>query len=287
MITSLPVLKAQTDRNRVWINNFSLKNDNEKLYDLISNIKLIDNKLSLKSNKNLVENQAEKLLSIINFFKINNIKYIEWGGKGHKKDISIYHLYLFSNCDCERCSFNGLKLNRVKQLLNQNKKNETLLEQLRKGYTAYLIGDLSKSVYIFNKINSEAAKLDNSILYIISKFNLIQLKKIIKWNYFKSDKETLLKKIKFDNLSEDIGYIKKKVPHFLDVYNYIKDETFHKNASQSIDDILDETRNMWFYDKHGSTYHNDKVNKLMSILLKFYSFLEYNFLIFDYFDELN
>lgn len=285
VITSLPIIREVSDRYRVWIHNFSIKIDNEVLYNLISNIELVDGELKLKGGNIVVDNQEYKLLSIIKFFQANYIKHINWGGKDFKERICVHDLFIYSNCDCARCNFDELKLERTKLLIKEKEKKETLFEQLRKGYAAYLVGDLSKSVSIFNEINSEASKLDSPILYVISKYNLIQLRKIIKWNYFKSGKEDLLEKTKVGSLNGDEGYIKKKAPHFVDVFNFIKDDTFYKNASGSIDDILDEAREMSFYDKHGSVYSHNKVDKLTSSLLRFYSFSEYNYLIFDYFYE--
>lgn len=282
IIGSLPVIKET--KKRTWIQNFYLKSDNEELYDLFSKLKLSKGNI-IHGDGELVENQADKLKRIANFFKSNYINHIQWGGSKYKEKLCIHKLFSYSNCDCARCSFDNLNFKRTECLLDNYTGQEPLFEQSRMGYAAYLIGDLKKCTTIYLNIYEQSLKINDFPSYIIAKYNLIKLERIIKWDYYDGNKHEFTEKVKDFNLDSDYGLIWKKAPHLVDVFKWINEDKFYHNLILRIDDLLNEAKKMYYYDKQGSTYSNEKSDELLAAFLRFYSFIEYNFIIYEYFYE--
>ncbi len=283
VITKLPFIKGTRYSTNIY--DFNLKSDNEDLYNLLSKISLKKKKLIYADGKNCVENQDEKLETVVNFFKNNYINHLSWNGKEFKDRICIHDLYTYKGCDCARCNFERLDLKKAETIIENQNDKTSLFEQLRNGYASYLLGNFGTSVKIYQNILNTSNRQNNPILYTISKYNLLQLKKVIKSSYFDDDRNSLLESIEVESLNDDEIYIKSTAPYFVDIFNWLKDDKFYSNATHHIDEILDEARKMYFYDKHGTRYHNKRSNALIASFLRFYSFLEYNYIIFDYFYE--
>ncbi|WP_294236832.1 DUF4365 domain-containing protein [uncultured Chryseobacterium sp.] len=266
---------------RTNISDLALETDNDEFFTFMNSIKIEGEKLVFLNN-NVDEN--DKLREIIDFFQVNNIYHIRWSGNTLKKQICLHNLFHYDECDCERCNLQRLNLLRTYELLNTEVTN-TSYELLRRGYTYYLLGDYVKSYEIFYKIYREANKDQNPINYTISKYNLIKLKGFIKSFYFEEDKNEIIKRlddVKFDN---DERFITEYAPYFLDMFKNIKEQKFYDDVFNEIDKNFLKIQRLYYYDKFGETESSKVFRSLQSAFLRFNSYLNHNFIIFNYYQE--
>lgn len=287
LINKLPFLNKSKYGAR--LDGFSLTTDNNDFFELIENIKLFDKKLIYSDGQQVVDNQEDKIKSIIGFLKSNYIRHLQWGGRKPKGHLCVHDLYIYKSCNCARCNFDDLDFSESKDQIQKGLVDEslTLFEQLRNGYASYLLGDLKYATEIHNRIYDVANREDNLVIISICKYNLKHIKRIVENNYFENDREQLLESIKFDDLSNDEGIIRLKAPFFLDIFYSLRDDKFYRTATWEIDGLVDESKKMFFFDKHGTSYSHKKRENIVVSFLRFYSFLEYNFIIFDYYTDYN
>lgn len=273
------------DENNTYVRGFNFYTDNEELFNLLENLTLSDNHLILKIDEVFVENQNEKLKNIISFLLVNHIYHIGWRGKGYKDQICVHRLFQYSECDCERCNLERLNIKRSNELLNVTSDDNSLYGTLRRGYTYYLLGDYKSSVDVFYSIYDENDRLNNPIKYTILTYNLSKLRRLIKWTYYGGDEKQLLQKLSSINFDIDEPLIKKKAPYFLEIFKNIKERKFYDDTKYSIDECFSEIQQISFGDKYGNTYSDNKYEELKSSFLRFKSYLEHNFLIFNHYSE--
>jgi hypothetical protein len=270
--------------SNTFINGFILYTDNEEFFDFMNTIILDNNEL--KTQEVYVENQKDKLKEIINFLNVNCIYHIRWRGKQYKNEICIHKLFLYKRCDCERCNLERLNIKRTKFLLKENLDKKNIYEALRKGYTYYLLGNYKNSIDVFMTIYNEADRTNNPINYTISTYNLIMLRKLIEYTYYKDDKNKILEKISTINFDIDEPFIKNEAPYFLDVFKNIKEKRFYEDVKYNIEKCFMEIQKIGFNDKYGGvTYSTNEYDILESSFIKFINYLEHNFIIFNHYSE--
>lgn len=277
----------QNKKTPSYVSDFDLNTDNEELFNLILDIDVENDKLFLKSKKTFVENQDEKLKTIISFFRVNLIQHIQWKGKSPLSinRVCVHKLYMNNRCDCERCIIERLDLVKANKLLKQKNENYSVFENLRKGYAAYLMEDVETAFEIFHKIYTDANTAQEPISYTVCKYNLIQLNNLGRsWGLNTNKSLEILREFKSFDLSDD-KFIEETAPYFVDIYNLLKDEKYFENAFRKIDSILYEIIKISHHDKYGTWHSYNKLNDLLSEFLNIYFFIEYNHLIFNTYNE--
>ncbi|MCK8480953.1 DUF4365 domain-containing protein [Psychroserpens algicola] len=267
-----------------YINDSTFKTDNEDFFNLIYEIKLVKDELRF-SEGSLVENQEEKLKAIIDFFKLNTIYHLEWNGKKRKERICVHYLFTYGDCNCERCNYDRLNFAEAKSILENTIEDRDNLERLREGYTYYLLGDLKKSINIFKKLNNDSHKENNPIIYTVTKYNLIHLKRFLKYNYSGSDSDDIEKELDGVNFELDELFVSNYAPHFLEFFNQFKNDAYFDNSFRKVDNLLTEIQKISFQDKLGGRFSNSKVSELKVGFLRALCFLEFNYVIFNSFHE--
>ncbi len=283
VISQLPPFKGK--ENNTFIDRFTLNTESEEFFDFTASIILENDKLKLKSNEIVVDNQTEKLKSIIDFFKVNLIHHIVWRGKQTKMRICVHNLFQYGKCDCERCSIEKLNFKRTDSLLKKKLENNTIYERLRRGYTYYLLGDYKKSVEMFLEIYNDSTKTNNAITYTISTYNLMKLKRLIKISYYTEDENQILEQLKFIKFDIDEPFVHSVAPYFLDVFRNIKEKLFYTTVRDEIESCYDEIQKISFNDKYGTSYSHNKYEDLNYSFLRFTIYLEHNFIIFNHYSE--
>ncbi|WP_128330795.1 DUF4365 domain-containing protein [Apibacter sp. HY039] len=273
------------------ISGFSLYTNDNELFDLVNDIKIKNGKYILSNNEEKVKNQEKKLKAIIYFFKVNYIEHIRWKGNINDKEksyVCIHKLRSYKKCNCERCKVERLEYTEAEKLLQKplNEKSP-IFEKLRRGYTYYLLGDYPNSALIFLDIYNTAKKKDNPINYVISVYNLIQLKRILKSWWLINENKDLINKLEEIEFNIEESFIIQYAPHFLDIYKEIKDDKFYQNSYIKIGLALEEIRKIWYSDKYGdwTSSSEDSYSVLLSVFYKFYSYLDFNFIIYNQFIE--
>ncbi|CEJ72037.1 hypothetical protein BN1195_04394 [Chryseobacterium oranimense G311] len=268
-----------------YINEFELYTDNEEFFDFMDNIDVVDNEFELKSKEVLVENQKEKLKNIISFLQVNHIEHIRWRGKNRKEQVCVHKLYQYGKCDCERCNLERLNIKRTKIKLEETIPLTTNYEKLRRGYTYYLLGDYKKSIEVFLNIYNEAEISKNPVIYTVSTYNLMKLRRLLKFSYYEDDKKDILNKISHINFNIDEPLINRKAPYFLDVFRGIKERWFYEDIKDDIENSFTEIQKLHFNDKYGGWNSHNGYDKLRSTFLRFTTYLEHNFIIFNHNSE--
>ena len=282
VITQLYPFKG-TER-RTYISGYNFYTDNEEFFDFMNTISLCNDELQLNNNIIYVENQKEKLLQIVKFFQVNHISHLRWGGSNPKGQICLHNLFQYKKCDCERCNFDRLNYKRTKELLQNNVSN-TYYEVLRKGYTYYLMGDYVNSACEFLKVYKTANKTANPISYTISTYNLIKLRGLIEFSFYGSNKYDILKQLELIRFVNDEQFVMEHAPYFLDVYRDIKEKKFYNNVRNTVDNLYWEIQKKAFEDKTGTWHSQNDYSELESSFHRFNSYLEHNFIIFNYYRE--
>lgn len=274
---------------RTYISESSIRTKNEEFFILIESITKVisksgEEKLLLIDGKTHVENQADKLKDIINFFNVNLIHHMDWSGKGRKNRICIHNLFVNSSCDCERCNFGRLNLLRADELLKKSNDEYSIYQNMRKGYSAYLFGNTEQSVDIFLKILNEIDINKNPINYLTIKLNLIELKKINE--RFFDWSENVEVKLKNVTISDaDSKLLDNKVQWFSDIFNSIKSYMFLHHSLYNIDSLLQEIRKVWLSDKRGGWTSNSRLSNLRTTFLRTHYFYEHNLVLLNHYDE--
>ncbi|KFC19301.1 DUF4365 domain-containing protein [Chryseobacterium sp. FH1] len=271
--------------NNTFINEFELYTDNEEFFDFMNGLCLKDDELEVESKEMFVENQKDKLRKIISFFQVNHIHHIRWKGKNPKLQICVHKLYRYGKCDCERCNLERLNLKRTNTLLNDDLKEGGNYETLRRGYTYYLLGDYKNSADIFLSVYNESDRSNNPIIYTISTYNLTRLKKLIKFNYYEDDRDTILEKLSSIDFDIDEPFINRNAPYFLDIYKGIKESRYFDDIEDEIENSFKEIQKLSFDDKFGGWISENGYYKLKSTFLRFTTYLEHNFIIFNQYSE--
>lgn len=273
------------------ISGFSLYTSDNELFDLVNDIKIKNGKYILSNNEEKVKNQEKKLKAIIYFFKVNYIEHIRWKGNINDKEksyVCIHKLRSYKKCNCERCKVEKLEYAKAEKLLQKplNEKS-SIFEKLRRGYTYYLLGDYQNSALIFLDIYNTAKRKDNPINYVISVYNLIQLKKILKNRCLNKENKDLINKLEEIEFNIEESFIIHYAPHFLDIYKEIKDDKFYQNSYIKIGLALEDIRKIWYNDKYGGWTSSSEYDYsvLLSVFYKFYSYLDFNFIIYNQFVE--
>ncbi|MDR6845935.1 DUF4365 domain-containing protein [Flavobacterium granuli] len=261
----------------------TLLTDNEVFYDFVSNLEIREGICNLK-NKSVnyfdVDDLQNKLEKILNFFSVNWITHVTWRGKSVKAEmrICVHNLYISNECNCERCSYSKLNFKKTRELLKSQIDSKNIEFRLRKAYTYYLIADLEKSYIEYKEIIAEINISKFPGFHIIAKFNLLQLKKMISWDYFGDNRNEILKDL--EDFTFDLDEI--LVPeYFLDIFKLIKEKKFIDGALWDIDSKLSEIQKLWYSDQFGGSSRNSQARNLIVGFLRTYNFIEYNLLIYN------
>lgn len=284
VICNLPPFRGRSEHS-TNLNGFTLYTDNEELFDLIDSIVILEDELRLKSDEIFVEDQNQKIKNIITFLSIHYINHIIWRGENPKDRICVHKLFQSAKCDCERCSLERLDIEETRKLLEDKSANDILYVKLRKGYTFYLLGEYKECFEVFYNLYEESDRIDNPIKYTVLTYNLIRIKKLIKWSYTGNDEQEILDKLSKIDFDMDEPWIRKKAPYFLDVFKYLKEEKFFEEARDSLDTCLSEIQKISFSDKYGSFFSSNKYDELKSSFHRLNSFLKFNFIIFKHYSN--
>ena len=264
-----------------------LSTDNEKFYDFIDNLYVKGEIFHLKNGDvdyaSLTDFQ-DKIRHILNFFKVNWITHITWCGKSKKTNnrICVHDLFISKRCDCERCSYNRLNFSRAIELLNTEDESVANEYRLRKAYTYYLISDYEKSFKELKKIITNVTISKTPGLYIVAKYNLLQLKKLAKWGYFNNVGYEIHKELEEETFALDEILMPN---YFLDIFKRISENEFVNNAVWDIDNKLNEIQKNWRSDQFGGSSNNSYARNLIVDFLRAYNFVEYNHLIYNDYRE--
>lgn len=266
----------------------TLTTDNEFLFDLLDNLVIKDDKIILKNNDvnyAVTSDLQDKLRRILNFFRVNWITHISWRGRGIKKNnnrICVHNLFISKECNCERCSYSKLNFPRTLDLLNSDIPLVENEFQLRKAYTYYLISDLEKSYNEHKKIITTVDIKKTPGLYIIGKYNLLQLKRMIDWGYFGDARQEILMELENETFAMDEILLPE---YFLDIFKRIGENRFVNEAVWEIDNKLNEIQKSWYSDQFGGSSTNSHARNLIVEFLRTYNFIEYNHLIYNHYSD--
>ena len=147
------------------------------------------------------------------------------------------------------------------------------------------MGDYKKSAQVFLEIYNDSSKTNNPITYTISTYNLMKLKRFIKFSYYEDDKNQILEQLNPIKFDIDEPFIHRAAPYFLDVFRDIKEKLFYETARDEIESCFDEIQKISFNDKSGTSYSNNKYEDLEYSFLRFTIYLEHNFIIFNHYSE--
>lgn len=272
--------------DKTYIHSDTLTTDNEDLFDLFSCLELNENELIIKEGIEYelsLQTYSKKIKEIIEFFKINLIYHLKWNGKSSKDRICLHNLFEHDNCNCERCNYNRLDFQEASNILKTENDDENLLEIFRKAYTHYLLGDFKSAYHLYKKIKIETEQIENSILNILCKYNLLNLKQLIKNNYFEGDRHLILKDLENISFALDELIIQDNLQR--DIFEWIKGNQFINSASWEIDRLLIDFQNHHRKDKYGGYFIGSQASNLKFEFLRISFFIEFNLIIYDIFNE--
>jgi hypothetical protein len=264
---------------RVYAETLSTNNDD--LFDFIDNLEVRENKFYLKDTNvdyASVSNFQDKASRIMSFFSVNWITHLDWTGASKKstKRICIHHLFTSNGCNCERCSYKKLNLTKTVELLSVEDNSLKLEHRLRKAYTYYLMADLEKSYREYKALINEVSINKNPGIYIVAKYNLLQLKKLVEGSLFGSARQEILQELENETFVLDEMLIP---DYYLDIFKLIKENKFVDAAIWEVDNKLTEIQKLWFSDQFGGSSKNSYSRNLIIEFLRAYNFVEYNLLI--------
>ncbi|MFH6969230.1 DUF4365 domain-containing protein [Flavobacterium sp. FlaQc-28] len=261
----------------------TLSTDNEIFFDFLQNLEVHKNKFYLKSinvDYAVVTNLQKKLRRILDFLQVNLITHVEWKGstKKDQRRICVHDLYISSDCKCERCTYKKLNLNKTVNILSIENDNLKPEDRLRRAYSFFLIADLEESYLEYTKILREISINKNPGIYIIAKYNLLQLKKMIDNYSFINSRNEILKALENENFVLDEILMPE---YYLDIFKLIKENKLIPESILSIDNTLSDIQKIWHSDQLGGSATNNHARSIIIEFLRAYDFIEYNLLIYN------
>lgn len=265
----------------------TLSTDNEKFYDFLDNLSIDNDIFHLKNNDveyATVDEFQNKVRHILNFLRVNWITHITWRGRTERKreKICVHNLFVSKGCDCERCSYSKLNFPRAAELLKKDDDSVETEFKLRKAYTFYLMADLENSYKEHKKIIDQISIGKEPGIYIVAKYNLLQLKKMIDWQFFGENRHEILRELKNETFALDEILMPE---HYIDIFKQISENRFVNNAISDIDHKLTDIRKQWYSDQFGGSSTNSYARNLIIEFLRSYNFVEYNHLIYNEYRE--
>lgn len=274
-------------KDKTYIFSETLHTDNLLIYNLFEALEKRNEVIVVKSDfveTITIKGFEEKLKEIIDFLKVNLIHHFKWNGKGYKERICIHDLFQYDNtCDCERCNYNRLNFKNAILKLEKKKSDESSIDKFKRAYTYYLLGNLKGAYLLYKEINFESKNDENSILNTLCKYNLINLKNLIKSNYFEQDRNQILKELEKVNFVFDEILIERN--YYRDVFDWIKENQFINNSIWEIDRLLVEIQNHHRKDKNGGYFIGKQSYNFKFEFLRISFFIEFNLIIYDVFNE--
>lgn len=165
--------------------------------------------------------------------------------------------------------------------------SENNVNVFKKAYLLIKFGKYKNAYYEFEKISYEANKNNNFILYIIASFNQYYLGKLINNKYyFKSDDKDI-EIIKDQYLKINIeDLIERFIPSEIkDIIKYITSFDIFKELYSNVADSYDKISTTYQYIKNGGSSSNSYVHDLYGYLNEIFAYSNYNFYIFEYYEE--
>lgn len=165
--------------------------------------------------------------------------------------------------------------------------SENNVNVFKKAYLLIKLGKHKKAYYEFEKISYEANKNNNFILYVIASFNQFYLGKLLHNKYyFKSDDKDIenIKDQYFKINIEDL--IERFIPSEIkDIIKYITSFDIFKELYGNVTDSYDKLSTTYQYVKNGGSSSNSYVHDLYGYLNEIFAYSNYNFYIFEYYEE--
>lgn len=265
----------------------TLSTDNEKFYNFLDNLS-VNNDIFLLKDSNVeyatVDDFQNKVRHILNFLRVNWITHVTWKGRSKckREKICVHNLFVSKGCDCERCSYSKLNFPRAAELLKKGDDSIETEFKLRKAYTFYLMADLEKSYKEHKKIIDQISIGKEPGIYIVAKYNLLQLKRMVDWQFFGENRHEILRELNNETFALDEILMPE---HYIDIFKQISENRFVNNAISDIDHKLTDIRKQWYSDQFGGSSTNSYARNLIIEFLRSYNFVEYNHLIYNEYRE--
>lgn len=266
------------------INSTYLYSDNKELYSFLNKISIDDEGLYHieDSDYNKTTDLQKKIDDVLSFFSNNLIHHFGSSRNNKQNILCIHKLFNPKPCDCGRCSFNMFKLEQSQKSLDGDFSSISVSDKLTMAFTAYFLGDVSKSFEIYKSVylNAEPDSFDR----VLSGYNLQRIKPYL--NHFAVGQlgEEDSKFISNANLGLSDLTLKKHVPGVVD---WLKNHKFLYYNLIEMDDIHFEVEHIYRNDKFGGTFRNEKFYRATYLYNSVITFVEGNLLIFQDYQDFN
>lgn len=165
--------------------------------------------------------------------------------------------------------------------------SENSVNNLKKAYLLIKLGKLKDAYFELEKIAYEANKNNNFILYIITSYNQYYLGKLIHNKYYFKSNDNEIENIKEQYLKINIeDLIERFIPSEVkDIVKYIISFDIFKDIYNNVNDSYDKIFSTYQYVKNGGSSSNSYVHDLYGYLYELFAYSNYNFYIFEYYEE--
>lgn len=270
-----------------FLHGDTLSTDSEIFFDFLQNLEVRKNKFYLKNTEvdyASLSDLQKKLHRILNFLQVNLITHVDWRGntEKEKRRICVHDLFISSECKCERCTYKKLNLHKTLDLLRIENASLKPEDRLRKAYSFFLMTDLEKSYLEYKKILKEISISKSPGIYIIAKYNLLQLKRMINNYSFINSRNEILKELESENFVLDEILMPE---YYLDIFKLIKENKLIPESILNIDNTITDIQKIWYSDQLGGSARNNHARTLIIDFLRAYDFIEYNLLIYNEYRE--
>ncbi|GHN02561.1 hypothetical protein WSM22_40500 [Cytophagales bacterium WSM2-2] len=263
----------------------TLYSDNPALLTFFESLTRKGNKVRLSSHtENAIDNRADLLKSILNFFYKHSIHHINnLPEKSVNKRICIHKLYVTGSCDCERCRFYNLDITGSLSKVN-TVKPKTPYGLLRNAHTHLELGNLKESFQLYKKLIEKFKKNENYVAYFMCKYTLANARQLYRWNYFGDDSRSIDEYINGINLDDELyifrknGIVKDEV---ISVLKWILQGSFINYANREMDEKRYEIDSTYENDKLGGWTSADYSPRFLSEFLETKNFVEFNLIAHD------
>lgn len=256
-------------------NDFTLRNINPVLLELLKSFEINDRKLVNNFNS---KNEFDKATFVLNTLSANHIFSI-YGRKSEDfRDIRVYNKQQKINLIDKLNQFKFIEVyNKIDEKVNLN----TIDKNLEAGYFYYKIGDLIKSKDCFLLAKELVLKEKQEINLLICNHNLYHLGRSIEFRYWKLEsKNTIVKKLKsIDNRQTKVS------AHNSKIKDLIIDNSFFTNAQIKLKKLKDEIVDTYYGFLRGTKSSNNFDWEVFYQYATLYQFLNKNYIVYEHYSD--
>ena len=273
---------AINEEKQAYYSNFHISYANEKLLDFSKNLQIEKDKPISIIDSSIYKSVSNYLFKTEAVIKQLNVQLV-YNVEGEKNREGIKTIFIDKKeCDCYKCSYNNF--NFFNAFISINKIETDLNGKLKQAYYNYKLGNYRKAKLTYEEIKAEAWEKHNYTTYFIAQYNLRHLSSFLgNFWYNETVDEKEINELKQIDLLEEAFKLKGCTNY--DLLTFIAQEDYFNDSYQKVQDISSKIIDHYHSQLYGGWSSNQHVSQLICEFAQLDSFLNGNYIVFDFYSN--